>query len=118
MLFFRGQFQRASFAFTGGFLFITGVSFLPLADAIAITFAGPLFITALAGPMLGEPVGWRRWAAVGVGFIGVMVIVRPSGEALQLIRYLKISLGRAFCRASRARMAFLSPRLAERSIHM
>jgi len=34
--------------------------------------------------MLGEPVGWRRWAAVGAGFIGVMVIVRPSGEALQL----------------------------------
>jgi len=81
---FWGQFQRAGFAFTSGFLFITGVSYLPLADAIAITFAGPLFIAALAGPMLGEPVGWRRWAAVGAGFIGVMVIVRPSGEALQL----------------------------------
>ena len=80
---FRGQFQRAGFAFASGFLFLTGVSYLPLADAIAITFAGPLFMTALAGPMLGELVGWRRWAAVGVGFLGVMVMVRPSGEALQ-----------------------------------
>ena len=65
------------------FLFLTGVSYLPLADAIAITFAGPLFMTALAGPMLGEQVKWRRWAAVGVGFIGVMIMIRPGSSALQ-----------------------------------
>ena len=80
---YPGQFQRAGFAFASGFLFLTGVSYLPLADAIAITFAGPLFMTALAGPMLGETVGWRRWAAVYIGFIGVMIITRPSGETLQ-----------------------------------
>ncbi len=85
-----GQAQRAGFAFTSGFLFITGISFLPLADAIAITFAGPLFITALAGPMLGEAVGWRRWAAVFIGFIGVLVMVRPSTEALQLAALLPL----------------------------
>jgi drug/metabolite transporter (DMT)-like permease len=79
----RGQFQRAGFAFTSGFLFITGISFLPLADAIAITFAGPLFVTILAALMLGEDVGWRRWAAVAIGFLGVMVMVRPSAEAVQ-----------------------------------
>ena len=79
-----GQFQRAGFAFASGFLFLTGVSFLPLADAIAITFAGPLFMTALAGPMLGEAIGFRRWAAVLVGFLGVMVMVRPSGEVIQM----------------------------------
>ncbi|MBL4690945.1 MAG: DMT family transporter [Rhodospirillales bacterium] len=81
---FWGQFQRAGFAFASGFLFISGISYLPLADAIAITFAGPLFITILAGPMLGEDVGWRRWAAVAVGFLGVLVMVRPSTEAIQL----------------------------------
>ncbi|MCH8236892.1 MAG: DMT family transporter [Proteobacteria bacterium] len=79
----RGQSLRAVFAFTSGFLFITGLRFLPLAEAIAITFAGPLFITALAPPLLGEHVGWRRWSAVLIGFAGVMVIIRPGAEAVQ-----------------------------------
>ena len=57
---FRGQALRSGFAFTSGFLFITGLGFLELADAIAITFAGPLFVTALASLLLGEDVGWRR----------------------------------------------------------
>jgi drug/metabolite transporter (DMT)-like permease len=80
---FSGQFQRAGFAFASGFLFLTGISYLPLADAIAITFAGPLFMTALAGPMLGERVGWRRWVAVSIGFLGVIAMVRPSSDVLQ-----------------------------------
>jgi len=79
----RSQALRSAFAFTSGFLFITGLGFLELADAIAITFAGPLFVTALASPLLGEDVGWRRWAAVGVGLFGVLVIIRPSGDAVQ-----------------------------------
>ena len=80
---FRNQSLRAGFAFTSGFFFITGISFLPLADALAITFAGPLFVTALAPPMLGEHVGWRRWSAVLVGFAGVVVMLRPGAEAVQ-----------------------------------
>ena len=80
---FRDQSLRAGFAFTSGFCFITGISFLPLADALAITFAGPLFVTALAPPMLGETVGWRRWSAVLVGFAGVVVMLRPGAEAVQ-----------------------------------
>ncbi len=80
---FRNQSLRAGFAFTSGFCFITGISFLPLADAIAITFAGPLFITALAPSFLGEQVGWRRWTAVLIGFAGVLVMIRPSSEAMQ-----------------------------------
>lgn len=74
---------RAACVCTGTFLFITGLAFMPLAEAIAITFAGPLFVTALAAPMLGEIVGWRRWTAVLVGFIGVLIITRPTGEAIQ-----------------------------------
>lgn len=87
---FRDQIQRAGFAFTSGFLFITGITYLPLADAIAITFAGPLFITILAAPMLGESVGWRRWTAVVVGFFGVLVMLRPTMEALQLAALLPL----------------------------
>ncbi len=74
---------RAGCVLTGTFLFITGLSFMPLAEAIAITFAGPLFVTALAAPMLGEVVGWRRWTAVLVGFVGVLIITRPTGQAIQ-----------------------------------
>lgn len=80
---FKAQSARAGFAITSGFCFITGLSFLPLADALAITFAGPLFITALASPLLGETVGWRRWLAVFIGFFGVLVMIRPTSEAVQ-----------------------------------
>lgn len=64
--------------------FFFAISLMPLADLYAITFAAPLFITALSVPMLGEQVGARRWAAIGVGFIGVLVILRPGGDVLSL----------------------------------
>ena len=56
--------------------------YLPLADVIAISFAAPLFVTALSVPLLGERVGARRWAAVLVGFAGVLVMARPAGGVL------------------------------------
>jgi drug/metabolite transporter (DMT)-like permease len=79
----RAHALRAACVSAGTFLFISGLAFLPLADAVAIAFAGPLFVTALAAPVLGEIVGWRRWTAVLVGFIGVLIITRPTGEAVQ-----------------------------------
>ena len=79
----RNQSLRAFFMVGSSFLFITGLGYLPLADAIAITFAGPLFITVLAPLLLGEHVGWRRWTAVLVGFLGVLVMIRPSGDVIQ-----------------------------------
>lgn len=63
---------------------------LPLADAVAMLFAGPLFITALATPMLGEHVGWRRWTAVTVGFCGVLVMLRPTPDAIQVLAIIPI----------------------------
>lgn len=54
---------------------------LPLAQVTTIAFAAPLVVTALSVPVLGEAVGPRRWAAVGAGFVGVVVIVRPEGFA-------------------------------------
>jgi drug/metabolite transporter (DMT)-like permease len=51
---------------------------LPLADATALSFAQPLFLTALAGPLLGEKVRLHRWSAVIIGFIGVVIMAKPA----------------------------------------
>jgi drug/metabolite transporter (DMT)-like permease len=79
----KGQGLRGFCVVGSSFTFVTGLYYMPLADAIAIAFAGPLFVTLLAPLMLGEHVGWRRWAAVLVGFAGVLVIVRPGTAAFQ-----------------------------------
>lgn len=55
--------------------------YLPAADVVAINFAAPLFATALSVPLLGEAVGWRRWTAVVVGFVGVLVMLQPAALA-------------------------------------
>lgn len=73
----RGMLLVVSTAF-----FYLSLSFLPLAEAAAITFVGPVLITALSGPMLGERITHRQWLAVGLGFIGVLVIIRPGGGLL------------------------------------
>ncbi len=51
---------------------------LGLVESHAIFACYPLLIAALSGPVLGEKVGWRRWAAIGIGFIGVLVILQPG----------------------------------------
>lgn len=50
---------------------------MPLVDAYAISYAAPLFMVGLAAPILGEVAGWRRWSAVVVGFIGVLIMIEP-----------------------------------------
>src|SRR3954471_4276517 len=64
-------------------LFIAGLSYLQMAEASAISFVSPAFITALSVPLLGERVGVRRWAATLVGLLGVLIVIRPGGGALQ-----------------------------------
>ena len=64
-------------------LFIVTIRFLSLAEIHALLATFPLMVTAIAAVFLREPVGIRRWAAVGAGFIGVLVILRPGVEALQ-----------------------------------
>jgi drug/metabolite transporter (DMT)-like permease len=61
--------------------FITGLGFLPVAEASATGFVAPLFVTALSVVFLGESVGLRRWLATAVGLVGVMVILRPGSSA-------------------------------------
>jgi len=91
----KGQALRGCCVIAGAFLFITGLRHLALADAIAIAFTGPLFITAMAPLVLGENVGWRRWLAVLVGFAGVLFMLRPGSEALQWA--IVFPLGAAIC---------------------
>ena len=57
--------------------------YLQLDEALAILFSTPFMVAILAGPMLGEWVGWRRWVAIGVGLAGVLVVVRPGLGGLQ-----------------------------------
>lgn len=59
---------------------VTGFTLLGLVESHAVFACYPLLLAALSGPVLGEKVGWRRWAAIGVGFIGVMIILQPSGS--------------------------------------
>jgi drug/metabolite transporter (DMT)-like permease len=59
--------------------FYWAVVYLPLADTVTYYMAAPIYVTALAGPLLGEQVGWRRWLAVAAGFAGVVVALDPSG---------------------------------------
>jgi drug/metabolite transporter (DMT)-like permease len=61
------------------FGFFYGLARMPLVDALTLGFTAPLMVTALSVPMLGEHVGWRRWIAVSVGFVGVLIILRPAG---------------------------------------
>jgi drug/metabolite transporter (DMT)-like permease len=87
----RGQGLRAALVVCGTFMFVTGLFYLPIADAIAISFAGPLFVTALAPWLLGERIGWRRWVAVFIGFGGVLIITRPTSEAVQWAAFLPLT---------------------------
>jgi drug/metabolite transporter (DMT)-like permease len=65
-------------------LFLSAFAQIPLADAHAIGSSTPLMVTALSVLFLGEKVGWRRWAAVVVGFVGVLLIVRPGFVEVRL----------------------------------
>ncbi len=85
------QFWRAIFLLGSTVLNFFAIRYLQLAEAGAIMFAGPLLATALAGPVLGEWPGIRRWAAVVVGFIGVLIVVQPEPSAFNPAALFSIS---------------------------
>ena len=93
------QLLRAVLMIASTFLFVNGLRLMPLADTLAIAFVGPIFVTALAPILLSERVGWRRWSAVLVGFAGVLIILRPSGDGLHWAALLPA--GAALCGACR-----------------
>lgn len=69
---------RSAVGLTGMICGFTAVSLLPLTQSTAISFSAPLFMTALSALVLKEPVGPHRWAAVAVGFVGVLIMVHPD----------------------------------------
>lgn len=62
---------------------VVSFTILGLVESHAVFTCYPLLVAALSGPVLGENVGWRRWAAIGVGFIGVIVILQPGGGVFE-----------------------------------
>lgn len=60
------------------------ITLLPLAEATAISFAAPIFATLLSAIFLMEAVGWHRWGAVAIGFVGVLVVMQPQNSSLPL----------------------------------
>jgi drug/metabolite transporter (DMT)-like permease len=75
------QLLRGAALLGSSLFFISGLRFLPIAEASATSFVSPLFVTALSIVFLGESVGLRRWLATAVGLMGVLIILRPGTSA-------------------------------------
>ena len=83
---------RAVFLLCATLSFFGSLVFIPLGTATSIGFVWPLIVTALSVPLLGEKVGLPRWAAVIVGFIGAVIIIRPTGDIAHWAVFLPLSM--------------------------
>jgi drug/metabolite transporter (DMT)-like permease len=91
------QVVRSALLLCSSLLSFVALRYLQLDQALAILFSMPFIVAVLSGPMLGEWVGWRRWIAIGVGFLGVIVVVRPGFGGVHPAALLCV--GSAFCLA-------------------
>ncbi len=82
---------RGLFIFFANLTFFLGLAALPLAEAVAIFFISPLIIALASIVFLGEQVGPRRWAAIAVGLVGVLIMLRPGSQAFQVAALLPIA---------------------------
>lgn len=89
---------RVSIVMVSNVTYFVGLSLMPLADAVATAFVAPLFVTLMSAVFLREHVGPRRWAAVAVGMLGVLVMTRPGAGVIQPAAILVLIS--AFCYAS------------------
>ncbi|MBZ8118378.1 DMT family transporter [Roseovarius sp. LXJ103] len=80
----KAHLLRGGFVVFANMSLFLGLAALPIADAIAIFFVSPLLIAVLSVFVLGEVVGPRRWAAIAIGFVGVIIIVQPGTSAFQI----------------------------------
>ena len=90
------QIARGGFLLGSTIFFFAAIALMPIADALALVFVAPLMVTALSPLVLKEQVGIRRWAAVSVGFVGVMVIVRPGFSTFHWGMVLALSAGATY----------------------
>ncbi len=81
---------RAGFEVTGRLFYTLAIALTPLASASAILQATPLVVVAGAALIFGETVGWRRWTAISVGFLGVLVILRPGLDGFSVLSLLAV----------------------------
>lgn len=79
----RGQLARGTLFIIGSVFIVWSLAELPLATAITMLFASPIFMVILSAPLLGERIGRHRWIAVIGGFVGVLIILRPGGASFQ-----------------------------------
>jgi len=91
---------RCALGVSGIFMIFEGLRHLTLADAITIGFTAPIFATLLSIVFLKEKVGHHRWAAIALGFLGVVVVMRPGVEGAPPLGGLLFALGGAFIAAS------------------
>jgi drug/metabolite transporter (DMT)-like permease len=89
---------RVCIVMVSNITYFVGLSLMPLADAVATSFVAPLFVTLMSAVILGEKVGARRWAAVAVGMLGVVIMTRPGAGLIQPAAVLVLIS--AFCYAS------------------
>jgi drug/metabolite transporter (DMT)-like permease len=92
------QVARAVILNLANFIFVYSLSQMPMADAHSIMAIAPLLITAASVPLLGEVVGIRRWTAIAIGFVGVLIILRPGIGVFDPVSL--VPLAGAFCFAS------------------
>jgi drug/metabolite transporter (DMT)-like permease len=83
----RLHLMRGATLLGSSLFFISGLAFLPIAEASATGFVAPLFVTALAIVFLGEKVGLRRWIAAALGLVGVLIILRPGTSAFHVAAF-------------------------------
>lgn len=79
----KGLLIRTGFEICGRLFFALSLAYTPLSTTSAILQAAPLVVMASAGLLLGEKIGPRRWAAMAVGFLGVLLIIRPSPSGIE-----------------------------------
>ena len=90
---FQIQLIRSLFLFLSTILFFYAISIISLAEALTLAFVSPMIVTLLSAIILKEEVGFRRWSAVVVGFIGVLFVIRPGFNEVNLATITALGCG-------------------------
>ena len=90
------QLARSIFLFLSTILFFYAISVLSLAEALTLAFISPLIVTLLSAILLKEQVGYRRWTAVIIGFIGAIIVIRPGFNEISLATFAGLGTGIAY----------------------
>ena len=77
-------------------IMVLGFTYLGLVESHAVFSAYPLIIAALSGPVLGEYVGWRRWAAIAMGFVGILIILQPGYGVFSILSLIPLASATLF----------------------